>query len=120
MIVQTMLGEALLNPAYINPDSFIIMKELDNLDLKVNHLSLYLKTSICEYDSNVIIEKISSAIDRINLSIFINGICEDNVSIRTLLAKNVVFEMSKEGIQIPFSIIYSFLNISKNNTNQTR
>jgi hypothetical protein len=89
------------------------MRELDNVDLKVNHLKLYLKTSLIELYPNNDIELINAAIDRIDLSIFVRGICEGNSSIKILLSKNVVFELARVGISIPLSKISSLLNISR-------
>ena len=113
MEIAITLGNKPLIDRRIEPDTYITMSELGTLELKANHLGLYLKTCICEDYSSVSVIVIDKAIDGIDLSSFINGICEENNSIRTLLAKNVVFELSKYEIEIPFSKIYGYLNISK-------
>lgn len=119
MKVDIYNGNVLINPDFVDPDSFIIMKELDNMDLKVNHLKLYIKTNILAMNNTLLVNDVDKAIDRIQLDIFVNGICEGNNSIRTLLAKNIVFELVKVGIEIPFSSIYAILgiNIKSNNNN---
>lgn len=113
------IGSRILNPKPIEPDEFIIMKELDSPALKVNHLSLYLKSTICALLPDQDVKKIDYAIDQIDLYIFVNGICEGNNSVRTLLAKNVVYHLAKENIIIEFSKIYPILGISKNKEAQT-
>jgi hypothetical protein len=119
MQVQIRNGNQLLNPNHIEPDNFIFMSNLDSTELKVNHLGLYLKTAICENNLNVDVELVEKAIEGIDLSIFVNGICEGNNSVKTLLAKNVTYQLARCNVQVPFSQIYGFLDISKSITNST-
>lgn len=119
MQVSAMIGSSPLNPKLIEPDTFIIMRELDSPALKVNHLSLYLKAAICQMYPSAEVDSIDKSIDAIDLLIFVNGICEENNSVRTLLSKNIVYQLTKQGIEIPFSNIYGILNISKSTDTQT-
>lgn len=119
MQVQIRNGNEVLNSNHIEPDNFIYMSNLDSTELKVNHLGLYLKTAICERNPNVDAELVEKSIEKIDLSIFVNGICEGNNSVKTLLAKNVTYQLARLDVQVPFSQVYGFLNISKNISNST-
>lgn len=115
MKIEAMRGNITARSNHIEPDSFINMRELDSIELKVNHLSLYIKTCIYEEMPAVDIKSVDMAINNINIGIFINGICEENNSVKTLLSKNIVYELARFEIELPFSVVYSFLTVSKAN-----
>jgi hypothetical protein len=120
MDIQVTMKGSVLNKDSKNSEDFISMKELDSAELKINHLGLYLKTNILSIDDTLSIEDVNTAIDRVNLALFINGICEGNASIRTLLTNNIVYELSRVGIiNISVSNISKILYIEKSKSNNS-
>lgn len=110
MNVITQIGSTVISKPNINQDSFISLRELDSVYLKVNYISLYLKTRIHDLNSELDLLSINNAINNIDLSIFVKGICDGNNQVIILLSKNVIYELSKFGIIVPYASIYDMLS----------
>lgn len=119
MEVQVLRSGSIVN-GNIENDSFISMKELGSMQLKVNHLSIFIKKAIIsmifgnsDKERNEVIA-IDSAINNINLELFINGVSEGNSSVRHLLTDNILYELMKHGVihnSINFDSIYNILGV---------